>query len=208
MRDSQPWVPPLSYCPSQSNKVKAKFSLSGRVQSTRNYFLQDKITVVKGARPASSQLQVGWAVSHSRSMVKSGREARTWLPGSSSRPQSHFLSSVDSLGSSMSCLLPLTQREQSLLQEWKQIMQTALFIFKNKNKRKSILIWPGTWLSPSVLLLFLSQTLSTFSLASRKAVTQRCFMPLRQRGIDPFCLWKRFLIISRYIVDCGAAIFN
>lgn len=49
---------------------------------------------------------------------------------------------------------------------------------------------------------------STFSLASRKEVTQRCFMPLRQRGIDPFCLWKRFLIISRYIVDCGAAIFN
>lgn len=154
MRHSQPWVPPLSLCPSESNKVKAKVSLCRQVPSTRNYSLEDMITIVQGTRPASSQLQVNWAASHSRSMVKSGKEARTWLPGSSFNPQSLFLSSVAWLSSSMCCLLPLTKREENWLQGWKQIMQTALLIFKNKNKRKSMLIWLVTWLFPSVLLLF------------------------------------------------------
>lgn len=112
MRHSQPWVTPLSHCSSESSKVKAKVTLCGQVCLTRNYSLQDMITVVNATRPASSQLQVSWATSRKTSIVKSGKEARTWLPGSSSNPQSESLSSVAWLRSSMCWTLPLTQREK------------------------------------------------------------------------------------------------
>lgn len=112
MRHSQPWVTPLSHYPSESNKVKAKVTLCSQVRSTRNYSLQDAITVVHATRPASSQLQVSWATSRKTSIVKSGKKARTWLPGSSSNPPSQSLSSVAWLRSSMCWILPLTQREK------------------------------------------------------------------------------------------------
>lgn len=141
-------------CPSQSNKVKAKAGLCRQEQSTKNSSLEDTVIVVQGIRHAPSRLQGNGAASRGRSMVKSGREARAWLPSLSSHPRSHSLSSRSCLSSSTCSLLPLTQREQKLLQGWNQIMQTTLLIFKNKYKRESMLIWPGTWLSPSVLLLF------------------------------------------------------
>lgn len=106
IRHSQPQVPPLPDCPSENNKVKAKVGLCRQGQPTRNYSLEDMITVVQSARPASSQLQVSWAGSHSRSMVKSGREGRSWLPGSASSPQSHCLSSAAWLSSATCCLCP------------------------------------------------------------------------------------------------------
>lgn len=82
------------------------------------------------------------------------REDKTRLSSHSSHPQPHSPSSGSWLSSSIRSLLPLTQREQNLWQRWSHIMQTTLLIFKNKHKRKSMLIWPGTWLSPLVLLLF------------------------------------------------------
>lgn len=112
MRQSQPWVTSLSYCPLESSKVEDRVGLRGQVFSTRNYSLQDVIAVVQVTRPASSQLQVSWATSHKTSTAKPGKEARTCLPGSSSNHQSHPLSWVSWFRSSMRWVLPLTQKEK------------------------------------------------------------------------------------------------